>query len=128
MNLVNLWPKSTRLFSPTSPEKFLLNKQIDFDDFKVTLGGFKNTDMFIRCLISPSKTDRSITEVNWVKISSFRIFFNHNRTTFLLNQFHFFYYCPIEVKWRLGLNYYHFQCALWAWFWNQVGYLRAYLY
>ena len=50
--------------------------------------------MFIRYIISPPKTHGSITEVNCVKISSFRENINLDRTTFLLDESRFLLLLP----------------------------------
>ena len=65
-----------------------------FYDIKITSGWFYYTDMFIRCIISPKKIGRSLTEVNCVKISSFREKINYDRTTFLLAESHFWQFVP----------------------------------
>ena len=80
---------------------FFLNKSIIFYDIKITSGWFYYTDMFIRCIISPKKIGRSLTEVNCVKIRSFRENFNHDRTTFLLAQ-SLFLTISTSLKWNGG--------------------------
>ena len=85
-----------------------MNKQIDFYDLKITFGGFKNTDMFTRCTISPPKTDRSIREVNCVKISSLREDINHDQTTFFLTESRLYHFYLTKVKWGLNIYRYDF--------------------
>ena len=95
----NIW--ETEFFLQTSPDKFFLNKSIIFYDIKITSGWFYYTDMFFRCIISPKEIGRSLTEVNCVKIRSFRENFNHDRTTFLLAQ-SLFLTISTSLKWNGG--------------------------
>ena len=102
-----LEPISERLsfFLQTSPDKILLNKPIIFYDIEITFWWFYDTNMFIRCIISLQKIGRSLTEVNCVKIRSFRENFNHDRTTFLLIESHFWQFLPhwSEIEARIEL-------------------------
>ena len=100
---LSFWSKYLRdlVFLQTSPDKFFLNESIIFYDIKITSGWFYYTDMFIRCIISPKKIGRSLTEVNCVKIRSFRENFNHDRTTFLLAQ-SLFLTISTSLKWNGG--------------------------
>ena len=57
--------------------------------------------MFIRCIISPKKIGMCLTEVKFVKISSFSENINHDRTTFSLADSPFSPFLP-PLKWNGG--------------------------
>ena len=62
----------------------MLSKIVVFYDNEITFGGSWDTDMFITCIISPKKIDRSVTEKNHAKKSSFTENIIDDRTTFFL--------------------------------------------
>ena len=49
----------------------MLSKIIVFYGNKITFGGSWDTHMFIICIISPTTIDKSVTEKNYAKKSSF---------------------------------------------------------
>ena len=62
----------------------MLSTIIVFYGIEITFWGSWDTDMFITCIISPTTIDRSVTEQNYAKKSSFTEDIIDDRTTFFL--------------------------------------------